>query len=206
MVRIKGENSDYRFDVTTGGVLEVQPQPEQVYMKLFICPNDQPSLIDKRKSDAACCEGVSQHCPGNSKAGHAMIRLHQTEGISLVTDRDNRIILDQQGKIQLSPATQVELTGHLVLKQPGQAAELTLKATEQGFELEMSTGAKICFDRSGNLELRPLDGKAVSISSNLRVEGEIEIKGNLTVGGTINGQLSDSLLNQLDQRFQAKPK
>ncbi|MBW4528274.1 MAG: hypothetical protein KME18_24355 [Phormidium tanganyikae FI6-MK23] len=171
MVRIKGVNSDYQFDAKEKGVREVKPPPEQLYMKLFICPNDEFSTIENIPSE--CCHGESKTCPGRSKSGHAMIQLHQKEGISLVTDRESKIVIDQAGNIRL--------------------------ASQKSFEVEIN-GAKIRLDEQGNIELTPASSKQV------KVTGDLSIAGDLTVTGTLDGKLSNSILQQLEQRFQLKSK
>ena len=92
-----GRINDYRYDGR--GVVEEITDP--LYMKLFICPYNQPSSLQA----ATACEGTDDSCPAASPAlGHAMIRLHQEEGIELVTNGGNRVWVKQNGEIELGKA------------------------------------------------------------------------------------------------------
>jgi hypothetical protein len=186
MVRIKGANSDYQFSTKSQQIVEVQPKPSPVYLQIFVCPYDMPSRIEPPQ-DGKWCEGTDSACPHQGqKSGHAMLRLHQKEGVSLIADRNSQLILDQEGSIHLSPAAPgvIEANGTLVLRQPG-SKDVSLKVSSQGFELQAADGAVIRLDRDGNLELSPAPGKTVNI------------KGDLSVQGQITGKLADSVKQAL---------
>ncbi|MDZ8263313.1 hypothetical protein [Nostoc sp. ChiQUE01b] len=173
MVRIKGVNSDYEYSTEKGKILE--KHPDQLYMRIFICPNNQPSAIDQREKDQACCEGKSASCPGDKKSGHAAITLHQKEGISLQTD---------QAQLQL------EQDGSLVLKSSqGQIAKI--RASENGWEF-CSNGASLKIDKNGNLELASANGKTITF------------KGDVNIQGDIQGKLLETIKTMVDNAFKQK--
>ncbi|MEM8897359.1 MAG: hypothetical protein AAGC85_04610 [Bacteroidota bacterium] len=94
MARINGANSDYKFDEGTGSVVE-NKSVSPLYMKIFICPYDQPSSL--QAGGSAACEGSDDTCPNAITTGHASITLHQEEGIILLTDESTRIQIPQNG-------------------------------------------------------------------------------------------------------------
>ena len=98
MVRIKGANSDYEYSTTEekkkNQVISVKPQPEELYLKMFICPYDQPSVVEPNEGKDKCCHGSDSNCPNQGKKqGHALIHLHQQRGIELVTDNNLIIVI-----------------------------------------------------------------------------------------------------------------
>ena len=147
MVRIKGANSDYKY--SAGKVEKVEPQPEKVYLKLFICPYDQPSSVEPNEGN--CCNGIDRTCPNQGKKqGHALIQLHQEDGIQLVTDNNNQIVINQKGNIQLlpSPGGQAEVNGALLVKQQNQ---VLLEISDQTISLQLG-GAKISLTPAARLK------------------------------------------------------
>ena len=65
MARINGENSDYAM--IDGQIGEVSPQPNPLYLKLFICPHDQPNKLQSLDGASSHCLGTNGACP-NSEA------------------------------------------------------------------------------------------------------------------------------------------
>lgn len=181
MVRIKGENSDYQYVAATGQIHPVHPTPDQLYLQLFICPYDHPSRVEVHDTAADCCVGTDAGCPhghsGEPVAGHALIRLDEKTGISLVTGDRNQIILDQSGKILLCPSAQgqVEIHGTLTLHHPS-LPQVSLAISEQGIILQSPAGAQIHLDPYGNIDLTPTPQGNVRIHGNLEVTGTIHSK------------------------------
>lgn len=155
MVRIKGVNSDYEYSTDERKILE--QHPDELYMRIFICPNDQPSAIDQRQKDEACCQGKSASCPGDKKSGHGLVELHQTKGISLQTDKAT-LQLNQEGSLILESSS-------------GQRAEI--RTTTQGFEFN-AFGASLKVDSSGNLELAASNGKTLTLRGNVNIQSQIQ--------------------------------
>lgn len=177
MVRIKGANSDYQY--SAGKVQKVEPQPEKVYLKLFICPYDQPSSVEPNEGN--CCNGIDRTCPNQGKKqGHALIQLHQETGIQLVTDKDNQIVINQQGNIQLIPSSggKAEVNGALMVKQQNQ---VLLEISNQTISLQLGE-AKISLTPKGDIEITTSKSKG-----EVKIEGNLTINGNLTVTGKIVG-------------------
>lgn len=166
MVRIKGVNSDYEYSIEQGKIQE--KKPDELYMRIFICPNDQPSTIDQRKSPD-CCKGKSADCPGDKKpgdkepgykkSGHAAVELHQKQGISLQTD---------------GAELRLEQGGSLVL-QSSQGQMAKIKVSENGLEFS-SNGASLIFDKNGNLELASANGQTLTLKGDLNIQGDIKGK------------------------------
>lgn len=185
MVRIKGANSDYKY--SAGKVEKVEPQPEKVYLKLFICPYDQPSHVEPNEGN--CCNGIDRTCPNQGKKqGHALIQLHQETGIQLVTDKDNQIVINQQGNIELipSPGGQAEVNGALMVKQQD---ELLLEISSQTISLQLG-GAKISLTPAGKIEI-----STPNQQGEVKINGNLTIQGNLTVTGKIVGDFDLSKAN-----------
>lgn len=186
MVRIKGANSDYEYSSEEKKVIEIK-NPKELYLKIFICPYDQPSHVEPNEGN--CCNGIDRTCPNQGKKqGHALIQLHQETGIQLVTDKDNQIVINQQGNIELipSPGGQAEVNGALMVKQQN---ELLLEISSQTISLQLG-GAKISLTPAGNLEISTLKQQG-----EVKINGNLTIQGNLTVTGKIIGNFDLSKAN-----------
>ena len=187
MVRIKGANSDYEYSVANETVQAVDPQPEKLYLKLFICPYDQPSSVEPNEGN--CCNGIDRTCPNQGKKqGHALIQLHQEDGIQLVTDNNNQIVINQKGNIQLlpSPGGQAEVNGALLVKQQNQ---VLLEISDQTISLQLG-GAKISLTPAGKIEI-----STPNQQGEVKINGNLTIQGNLTVTGKIIGDFDLSKAN-----------
>lgn len=161
MVRIKGVNSDYEYSTDEGKILE--KHPDELYMKIFICPNDQPSAIDQRDKDKACCQGASDFCPvpKEQQNGHAAVELHQKKGISLQTDG---------AILQLNQNQECSL----ILESP-QGQRVEIRATMEGFEFNAcGAGASFKVDSEGNLDLAAANGKTLTLRGNVDIQGQIQ--------------------------------
>jgi hypothetical protein len=183
MVRIKGSNSDYVFDLGTGQIQE-QSKDQPVYLKIFVCPNDMPSQVEKPYGDKAgnWCQGTDAECPDpNKKNGHALICLHQTEGIALVTP--NPIVA--KGPFQVQPngqqsvfqvtETNCVVTGSVVL-QTSQGKGFQISVSSEGIVLQTPDAAMIRLTNN-SIEITPGKTGTVKINGNLDVTGEITMAG-----------------------------
>ena len=189
MVRIKGANSDYEYSVSNNTVQEVKPQPKELYLKMFICPYDQPSVVEPNEGPDKCCHGSDNNCPNQGeKKGHALIHLHQEKGIELVTDNNNQIVVNQKGNIQLIPSSggQAEVNGALLVKQQNQ---VLLEISSQKISLQLGE-AKISLTPKGDIEITTSKSKG-----EVTVGGNLTINGNLTVTGKIIGNFDLSKAN-----------
>lgn len=166
MVRIKGVNSDYQYSIEQKKILE--KHPDELYMKIFICPNDQPSAIDQREKEA-CCQGTSLSCPDGKKSGHAAVELHQKNGISLKND-GVELRLEQGGSLVLQSSQ-------------GQTAKIGI--SENGLEV-FCNGASLKVDLEGNLELAGANGKTITFKGNVNIQGDIKGKLLETIQTTVN--------------------
>jgi hypothetical protein len=197
MVRIKGENSDYKYDLETASIQAVQPLPEQLYLQLYVCPYDHPSPVEAHQGLETCCRGTDHQCPeaqvDRLAVGHALVRLDQKTGISLVTDRRNQIVIDQSGKIQLCPADagQVEVHGPMIVQTQYGQTTVQLEVSDQGIRLQVGS-ATVSIDQSGNLDLTPSP------------TGKVRIQGNVDIQGELNTQLSAALTQSITQSVLAK--
>lgn len=183
MVRLKGANSDYEYSSQTDGIVDKTKDKPELFLQIFICPYDMPSRIEK-PHNGKWCIGTDQNCPheGN-KSGHALINLHQKEGISLITDNNNKLSVTQEGNIELIPAS-----GKVIIKRDKKPS-CSLTLLEQGLEIKLENGAAIRFDLAGNIELSPAVNKTVTV------------KGNLTVEKEITGKLSSTMKQELIQEI-----
>lgn len=149
MARVNGVNSDYQL--INGTIQEVSSEPAELYMKIFICPYRQPNALEPLNGASRRCEGIDSLCPkgdkGDGALGHAMIQLHQGEGIKLITDKDNRLVLDQEGNIRLSPSIngKAEVNGAFVIKRKS-GEEVLLDVSLNKISLQVDGGPKIHID------------------------------------------------------------
>ncbi|MEG3839837.1 hypothetical protein [Microcoleus sp. herbarium14] len=156
MVRIKGANSDYVYTGNPEQPIEEKKDADPLYLKIFICPNDMPSRIEKPHANG-WCEGTDGTCPDDKpskKSGHAMICLDEKDGISLVTQ--NQIIA--KGNFI------VECDGKKII-------EVTDKA------IAVSFGGTIIRIADGEIQLSSQNNKPIQISGNLAISGDVKITG-----------------------------
>jgi hypothetical protein len=187
-VRVKGSNSDYVYAPEAQSVVEVENLKDiPAYLQIFICPYGMPSPVDQVKeppflsqdNKAHTCDGVSDTCPRRTLfpnqpyTGHAKIRLHQTEGITLTTDNNNQLTLDQAGVIKLASTKQVEIVGDL-LARPAGAPGVQLNISKGGVSLQVGE-AVVSIDDQGNINLKSQKQARVSVQGNLVVTGDITI-------------------------------
>lgn len=143
MGRINGANSDYTFDDGQGTVVE-NKEASPLFMRLYICPNDQPSSLEQ---GVGFCEGIQETCPEPTKTGHAMIQLHQTAGIILQTDGETMITIPHNG----GP---IDINGIQIVKS---GEDRTLQLGASGPKIELLSG--------GNINLVPANGGQVLINN-----------------------------------------
>lgn len=200
MVRIKGANSDYRYDLDSGGIQEVFPQPSPVHLNLYICPYDMPSPVEAPTPEG-WCEGQDATCPHpDETSGHALVQLHQDNGIALVTDGSNQLVIDQAGRILLEPAR-----GQVIIGKP-ESTRLSLNQTAQGWDIQLPDGPQIHLNRDGSLHLIAGQSGKVQVQGTLQVEADLDVAGdlscqNLTVKGTTDALLAAKIAH-LESRLQ----
>ena len=195
MGRINGVNSDYG---RIKGVISPMPSPmpapvspaptpppqwKTLELKLFICPENIPNRLE---ADTSVCEGLNTSCPAHG-AGHALVQLHENDGLRLVTDNNNCLQLDQSGNINMTPATtgKVVMTGNVeirngVLNILDAGGNPFLSVANSAFNLNIN-GLSMNIDASGNLTITPPPSGKVTINGDLNVN-------NLHATGTINGK------------------
>lgn len=156
MGRINGANSDYQYSVEAGGITEVA-SPDQLTLSIYLCPHNMPSPIEQPLAgEQPWCHGTGAQCPaGNAGDGHALIRLHETEGIQLETNNHTRLIVDQQGKIILAAQDRVEIR-----QADSEQPLLTIAQDEMQMNIN---GATISIDKRGNINLKPGRGGTVRV-------------------------------------------
>lgn len=157
MARINGVNSDYKM---VSGKIAGPLTPPSLDLKLWICPDNKKNGLEL---DAPECVGLKGSCITHV-AGHAMVHLSQTDGISLVTDGPSnadhtRLQLFQQsgpnaGKIVLHPtgaAPTVAVDGLIQLTANGHTVTITPSGT--GITIQHAGGASVKFEAGGTLKL-----------------------------------------------------
>lgn len=228
MTRIKGANSDYKYSLKDRKIIEVSPKPDPLYLKIFICPYDQPGSIDEREKED-CCQGSDSHCPSVEQKkgkgeGHALVELHQKEGVKLIADHQTQLVLDQKGSINLSPSQQqgfegkvnvngslsvtgetslntVNFSKELCLKTPS-STNPVLKLSSEQLEINLNNSSTIKIN-SNQVEVSLKSGAKISIDSEGNIELSpatakvVRIKGDLTVTGKIDGTPSDALKQKI---------
>lgn len=177
MARINGVNSDYFFDEseqTIVGPEEDGPFTSPLEMKLFICPYNKPNTLQPLDGESSHCQGSNLTCPqpGSYNDGHAMIHLHEDNGIELNTGNNNRILIGQTGNITLDPASKAIVAGTLEV-QKSDGTKVFLRINDSSIVIESNSGAKISLASNGDIELEPDTGRKVMINGNLEVSGTI---------------------------------
>jgi hypothetical protein len=194
MVRIKGANSDYIFDAKTGRI-EEQSKDQPVYLKIFICPNDMPSQVEPPQ-DSKWCQGVDATCPhSNKQAGHALIYLHQTEGIALETPHTiaakGQFVIEPKAKKTVFQATEtgVTIAAPLTVTKPMTVTEAITITAPLTLKTKPENGTQMTID-SQEITLQTADGAKIQIKGDLleitpSKTGKVKINGNLDVTGEI---------------------
>jgi beta-xylosidase len=182
MVRIKGANSDYVYDSSTDKIVETKNQP--VYLKIFVCPYDQPS--DVEQNDGNVCAGIDEQCPHvGDKHGHALICLHETEGISLVSKQN----ITAKGNLIVEPTTDTPVLkvekNQIDIKVPVQLSiesangnQVSVNISTQGVSLQVGRNAKIQINSQGDIDLSTHNN-----SGQVKIHGNLEVTGDVTVAG-----------------------
>jgi hypothetical protein len=111
MGRINGANSDYKHNGS--GVVEAISGP--LYMKLYICPGGHDSPLENNDPNRYCI-GTKEDCP-TEREGHAMIQLHEEDGVEIMAGDNNRILVKQNGDIELG---KVDGPARIILQEDGQ--------------------------------------------------------------------------------------
>ncbi len=192
MARIKGANSDYQYSAQANGIIEMQPLPKELYVRIFLCPYNMPSEIEP-PHDGKVCTGHSATCPhGPESPGHTLIFMHQHEGIRLATDK-GELHLDQAGVLNLkgraaisqdlaiTGTTQIEggltireraeISGELRVTPPA-ADSPALAVTAGGVTLRCN-GATVAVDAQGTITLTPAKDRQVQIAGAAAVSGAL---------------------------------
>lgn len=194
MVRIKGANSDYIFDANSGQIQE-QSKDQPVYLKIYICPNDMPSQVEP-PHNGQWCQGIDATCPHpDKKPGHALISLHQTEGIALETPNTiaakGKFVVQPKGKPPVFQAAEsgVTVSAPLTVSSPLTVTDLLTITAPIALKTQKDNGTQLTIN-SQEFTLQTADGTKIQIKGN-QVEitpgatGKVKINGNLEVTGDI---------------------
>ena len=185
MGRINGTNSDYVYDsaLPEPSIKEVYPaSPVAVEMSLFICPYNEDSRI---QADSNFCVGDNHVCPNHSSpvsnTGHALVQLHQNQGIRLQTDYKASLQLDQSGNIHLQPTqtTANPQSGKITFKKTS-SNRIIMEATTSELIIQTSSGASISFKSNGDIELKPKSGRKVEVVGSMHISGNLDVDGTIT--------------------------
>ncbi len=196
-VRIKGVNSEYRWD--RGGIVEVDPK-EDLYLRIFICPNYMPSEIEEPLDDTdKRCVGTDQDCPApkdkNLNTGHAMIQLNQKNGIELSVGNGNKLIIGQDTESEIPDSLsfmrmiegvsvshiKVTTTGEIHLKSSNGLGIKILNDCIQVSKSDAASDTPIVKITEESIELfQEITTKTVKIHGNLTVNGNITYTGTCT--------------------------
>jgi hypothetical protein len=206
MVRIKGANSDYVYTGNPEALIQEQKDADPLYLKIFICPYDMPSRVEPNQGEV--CEGTDAECPhGENSDGHALICLHEKEGISLVTNNQ----IAAKGSFVVKPENSQELlkvepegtTIQGVLDFNG-GLRLSHEESEQGkaiilevadntsLMIKTQTGEDVVLEISDkSISMQMSNGAKIHINERGDIElspsqqGKVKINGDLEVTGDI---------------------
>jgi hypothetical protein len=211
MVRIKGTNSDYVYTGNPQELIKEQKDADPLYLKIFICPYDMPSRVEPNNGEV--CEGTDEECPqGENSAGHALICLHEKEGISLVTNnqieaKGTFVVKPEKGKELLKVGQEgitvqgaIDMNGALSVNhhESPRGKELVLEVSENtSLVIKTKGGKDVLFEFSAQgISMQVTNGSKIEINSQGDIElspsntGKVKINGNLEVTGdvTVAGQ------------------
>jgi len=198
MVRIKGANSDYVYTGDSTEPIKEDKNADPLYLKIFICPNDMPSRVEKPHQDQ-WCEGTDETCPSPEKKGHAMICLHQQDGISLVTP--NTVKAKGAFAVESNSGKEVLRVSenHLSFRlKPNKNQEISLKISEEEVSMQLG-GANISITQAGDIELSPQNQHQVTIKGNLTVEGKLEVKGDFDLPAATKRALTTEIIKAIEK-------
>jgi len=188
MVRIKGCNSDYIFDLNTQQIQE-QPQDQPVYLKIFVCPNDMPSQVEApyHNQPDNWCQGTDADCPDPHHQGHALIHLHEKEGIAFVTQNPiaakGPFVVQPDGQGAVLDVTEAAFVASVPGKLPtGEVAGFQISVSPQGIVLKASNGAVVQLSHD-SIEITPARNGTVKINGNVEITGELSVTEQVTVAG-----------------------
>lgn len=212
MVRIKGCNSDYIFDLKTQQIKE-QSKDRPVYLKIFVCPNDMPSQVEAPHNNQPnnWCQGIDASCPDPNHQGHALIHLHEKEGIALVTQNPiaakGPFVVQPNGEQPVFSANAAQVMAQVPMAvQPdgqravlqvtetafvasvpgksstGQEAGFQISVSQQGIVLKAPNGAVIQLGND-SIEITPAQKGTVKINGNVEITGELSVTQQVTVAG-----------------------
>lgn len=248
-LRIKGSNSDYAYSMEKGQVTPVEGA-DPLFLQIYICPHGMPGPVDqvdpeKLKKEmpylldgdkVKLCQGsdvgwgtgadARSACPHDGPvAGHALVSLHQTEGLKLVTNNRNMIALDQAGNIQIAPAKKAEVVGALSVK--GTAEWLEDVKVNGRFTATAPVTIQNSLSVTGDLTIRPTSNIQMEVTTERvaiqahgafiiidnsgdirltpRTGNKVTVAGNLEVTGTLTNTAISTLQTQLAQ-LQPTPK
>jgi hypothetical protein len=201
MVRIKGANSDYVYTGNSKEPIKEEKNADPLYLKIFICPNDMPSRIEEPHG-GKWCEGTDKDCPKerDKKSGHAMICLHQTEGISLVTPntvktKSHSFTVESESGNEVLKVSEERFS--IALK-PQAGKEVRLEISNTGISMKFGE-AEVSITPSGDIELSPQDRREVKIKGNLTVQGNLTVNGNFELPEVTKKSLTEEILKKLQK-------
>lgn len=199
MVRIKGANSDYLYTGDLKEPIKEDKNAYPLYLKIFICPNDMPSRVEK-PHDGKWCEGTDAECPSQEKEGHALICLDEKEGISLVANKgislftNNKIKAKGTFVLEANSGKEVLMASENSLSFVGK--DIDLKISEQEVSMQLG-GAKISITQSGDIELSTPNQRQITIKGNLTVQGNLKVTGNLDLSEATKKSLTEEIRKSL---------
>ncbi|HBL11924.1 MAG TPA: hypothetical protein DD379_11045 [Cyanobacteria bacterium UBA11162] len=197
MVRIKGSNSDYQYTGDPKTPIQENKTANPLYLKIFICPNDMPSCIEP-PHNGHWCEGTDEDCPAEEKKlGHAMICLHQTEGISLITNNTVKakgsFAVESKGSEELLRVSEEGISFSTKFKD---GKTLHLKIAEQEVSLQLGE-AKVSITQAGDIELSTPNESGVMINGNLTIQGNLRLNGNIELPEALKKDLAKEIIRSL---------
>jgi hypothetical protein len=217
MVRIKGANSDYVYTGNPQELIKEQKDADPLYLKIFICPYDMPSHVEPNHGEI--CQGTDTECPhGENSAGHALICLHEKEGISLVTNNQitaqGNFVVQPQNSKELFKVDQhgtsiqgnIDFNGALILNHQDneKTKAVTLELAEDiSLIIKTQDGKDILLEISSqNISMQTSNGAKIAINHQGDIElspsnhGKVKINGDLEVTGEIK-TADDKLINSI---------
>ncbi|HRI59910.1 MAG TPA: hypothetical protein PK228_09305 [Saprospiraceae bacterium] len=209
MGRINGTNSDY---IRVGDDIK-EDKSNPLYLKIYICPNDQLNSIEPPKDGKSLCIGTQEACPGGDHGvahGHAMIHLHEQHGVEIVAGKKNRIAVKQNGDIELGKE---DGAAKITLQDNGEiridTSTLTVNGEMKvggnsnlvvgGDRVEMLGGNnnRILVKPNGDIELGKAGGAKITLTSGgaviidantITINGNLGVNGDLSVTGNYPGK------------------
>jgi hypothetical protein len=164
------------------------PADHPLFLKIYLCPYGQPSTVDQvPDAQTPHCAGVNATCPADvdPRAGHAMVLLHQTEGIKLVAGTDNVLAVDQAGTITLAPTRQAEVQAPLLVTGETTLASTLTVARQATLQAGLSVAEQSTLNAGLSVAGPTALAQTLTVTQATTLQGSVSVTGPTTLNNSL---------------------